>query len=96
MQQERYLSRVEKPARYIGGEAGGREAECPEDGLRFALAFPEVYEIAMSHQGIKVIQDILGRRPEVCVERVFCPGGTSWTCWTRTARRPGPWRAGGP
>jgi radical SAM family uncharacterized protein/radical SAM-linked protein len=90
MQHERYLSRVEKPARYIGGEAGGPAAECGEDGLRFALAFPEVYEIAMSHMGLKVLHDILGRRPDVCVERVFCPwrdlmdlmyqdGGSPWS-----------------
>src|SRR5207244_2429902 len=41
--------------------------------LRFALAFPEVYEIAQSHLGLQILYDILNRRPDVAAERVYAP-----------------------
>ncbi|MCB2226123.1 MAG: TIGR03960 family B12-binding radical SAM protein [Desulfarculaceae bacterium] len=67
------ISGVEKPARYLGGEPGSVVKDQSRVRLNFALAFPEVYEIAMSHLGIKVLYESLAKRPDVAAERVFCP-----------------------
>ncbi len=64
---------VDRPARYTGGEAGSVVKDPEAVRLSLALAFPEVYEIAMSHLGLKVLYDALASRPEVAAERVFCP-----------------------
>jgi radical SAM family uncharacterized protein len=66
-----FLNQVKQPGRYIGGEAGSVRKKNP--ALTMALAFPEIYELAMSHQGLKVLYDLLARRPEVAGERVFAP-----------------------
>jgi radical SAM family uncharacterized protein/radical SAM-linked protein len=66
-----FLNRVSQPGRYIGGEAGSVRKKNP--ALTMALAFPEIYELAMSHQGLKVLYDLLARRPDVAGERVFAP-----------------------
>ena len=50
---DRLLSRVEKPARYIGGEYNMQVKE--QADLRFALCFPDVYEIGMSHLGSRIL-----------------------------------------
>lgn len=68
-----FISTVAKPARYIGGEANVVIKDPDQVRLTVALAFPEVYEIAMSHMGLKVLYEILAARPEVAAERVFCP-----------------------
>ncbi|BEQ14821.1 TIGR03960 family B12-binding radical SAM protein [Desulfoferula mesophila] len=67
------LGRVEKPARYLGGEPGAVIKDPARVRLNLALAFPEIYEIAMSHLGIKVLYEHLAGRPDVAAERVFCP-----------------------
>mgnify|MGYP000856616440 FL=1 len=64
------LSRVEKPARYIGGEWN----QTPNEGdLAVCLAFPDVYEVGMSHLGLKILYQILSQKPGVAVERAFAP-----------------------
>lgn len=75
MQRDQIISAVEKPGRYTGGEAFSVIKDHGQVKLTMALAFPEVYEIAMSHQGLKVLYDQLAGRPDVAAERVFCP----WT-----------------
>jgi len=65
------LLSVEKPARYMGGEMGtvtGREG-----GLSFVLAFPDVYEIGMSHLGLQVLYGVLKGVPWITPERVYAP-----------------------
>jgi len=65
------IERVEKPSRYIGGEVNAivkAEAE-----LRIALAFPDVYELGMSHLGCKILYDILNGQAGIAAERVFAP-----------------------
>lgn len=73
MQHSRLISNVMKPARYIGGEPFCVVKDQDQVRLNLALAFPEVYEIAMSHQGLKVLYNQLAGRPDVAAERVFCP-----------------------
>ncbi|KMY66459.1 hypothetical protein AAU61_14880 [Desulfocarbo indianensis] len=75
MELEGLIAGVSRPARYVGGEAGSRVKSPEEVRLYFALAFPEIYEIAMSHLGLKILYELLNSRPEVAAERVFMP----WT-----------------
>jgi radical SAM family uncharacterized protein/radical SAM-linked protein len=70
---ERLLPLVEKPGRYVGNERGTVRKAPDAVRLRFALAFPEVYEIAQSHLGIQILYDVLNRRPDVAAERVYAP-----------------------
>jgi radical SAM family uncharacterized protein/radical SAM-linked protein len=70
---ERLLGRVEKPGRYLGNERGAVRKDPDRVALRFALAFPEVYEIAQSHPGLQILYDLLNRREDVYAERVYAP-----------------------
>jgi radical SAM family uncharacterized protein/radical SAM-linked protein len=65
------LLAVEKPARYMGGEMGSVRKD--EADLRFALAFPDVYEIGMSHLGLRILYHILNAVDGIAAERVFAP-----------------------
>ncbi len=73
MRYEGLISAVSRPARYLGGEAGSVVKDPAGVKLTLALAFPEVYEIAMSHLGLKILYQALAPRPEVAAERVFMP-----------------------
>lgn len=67
------LPRVKKPARYTGNELNAVHKR-PEDVLvRVLLAFPDLYEVGMSHLGLKILYDILNRRPDALAERVYAP-----------------------
>ncbi len=68
---DRLLAGVEKPARYTGGELNSVVKERAE--LRFALCFPDVYEIGMSHLGSRILYEALNSREELACERVFAP-----------------------
>lgn len=74
------LSRVEKPARYTGGELNA--VVKPDAKLRFALCFPDVYEIGMSHLGSRILYHVLNRMEDVACERCFAP----WTDMERELR----------
>ena len=68
---DKLLSAVEKPVRYIGGELN---SICkPEADFRFALCFPDVYEIGMSHVGSRILYHILNGLDGVACERAFAP-----------------------
>ena len=67
------LLKIEKPARYIGGEYNS-VMKAPENvDIRFARCFPDVYEIGMSHLGIQILYDMFNRREDVWCERVYSP-----------------------
>ena len=70
---ESILPFVEKPARYIGGEINSVRKNLGRCRLSIALAFPDTYEIAMSHLGIQILYAILNRDPDIAAERVFAP-----------------------
>ena len=65
------LSQVEKPSRYIGREFGSVIKEESDIGLHVALAFPDVYEIGMSHIGLKILYGLINQRPDFWAERVM-------------------------
>jgi radical SAM family uncharacterized protein/radical SAM-linked protein len=70
---ENHLTSVRRPSRYLGRELFSIIKDPQTVGLRFALAFPDLYEVGMSYLGMKILYHILNRRPEVWAERVFTP-----------------------
>ena len=67
------LMKIDKPVRYIGHELNS-VVKNPEDvDIRFAMCFPDVYEIGMSHLGIQILYDMFNRREDVYCERVYSP-----------------------
>ncbi|MDD4716331.1 MAG: TIGR03960 family B12-binding radical SAM protein, partial [Oscillospiraceae bacterium] len=72
---ERILPEVEKPARYTGGEYNQIIKERADVDLRFALCFPDTYEIGMSNLGVRILYGLLNEINGVWCERVFAPWG---------------------
>jgi radical SAM family uncharacterized protein len=70
---ERLLAKVAKPARYLGDEHNSVHKDHGTVAVRFALGFPDVYEVGMSHLGLRLLYDILNRRDDTACERVFAP-----------------------
>ena len=68
-----WLQHVEKPARYMGGEWNSVAKNHSEVDVTMAFAFPDVYEVSMSHLGIKILYGIVNERPDTAAERVFAP-----------------------
>ena len=69
------LMTVEKPARYIGNEVNSVVKDKSKVDIRFAMCFPDVYEIGMSHLGIQILYDMFNRFEDTWCERVYSP----WT-----------------
>ena len=67
------LLKIEKPARYIGNEVNSVMKNKNEVDIRFAMCFPDVYEIGMSHLGIQILYDMFNQREDVWCERVYSP-----------------------
>ena len=67
------LMKIEKPARYIGGEVNSVMKSKENIDIRFAMCFPDVYEIGMSHLGIQILYDMFNRREDIWCERVYSP-----------------------
>ena len=72
---ERILPRVQKPARYTGGEYNQIIKDKTEVNLRMAFCFPDIYEIGMSNIGMRILYHVMNRMPGVWCERVFAPWG---------------------
>lgn len=67
------LMKVEKPARYLGNEYNAVYKDPSSVDIRFAMCFPDVYEIGMSYLGIQIIYDMLNQREDVYCERLYSP-----------------------
>lgn len=70
---ERILPKVQKPARYVGGEWGSIAKNKEDVDLRFAFCFPDVYEVGMSHLGSRILYGLLNDQDGIWCERVFAP-----------------------
>lgn len=70
---DRLLPLVEKPARYIGGEMNTEIKPRTKETAAFAFCFPDSYEVAMSHLGMKILYHILNKQPDMLCERVMMP-----------------------
>ncbi|MDP3278398.1 MAG: TIGR03960 family B12-binding radical SAM protein [Deltaproteobacteria bacterium] len=68
-----FIHRIEKPVRYLGGEHGSARKPWDSVKSRFALAFPDLYDIGMSHLGFKILYGILNDHPSTLAERVYAP-----------------------
>ena len=69
------LLQIDKAARYIGGEVNAVMKNKEDVAIRFAMAFPDVYEIGMSNLGMMILYDMFNKRDDVWCERLFSP----WT-----------------
>ncbi len=67
------LLHIQQPARYIGNEINSVTKDPDQVAIRFAMCFPDVYEIGMSHLGIQILYDMMNRREDVWCERVYSP-----------------------
>ena len=67
------LMSVSSPARYVGGEVNSVMKTLTPGMVRFAMCFPDVYEIGMSHLGIQILYDMFNRYDDVWCERVYSP-----------------------
>jgi len=67
------LLNIDKPARYIGNEINMVKKDPSTVDIRFVMCFPDVYEIGMSHLGIKILYDMFNRFEDVWCERVYSP-----------------------
>ncbi len=67
------LMKIEKPARYIGHEVNAVVKDKDKVKVRFAMCFPDVYEIGMSHLGIQILYDMFNSMEDVWCERVYSP-----------------------
>ncbi len=70
---EDILMQIEKPARYIGHEINSVVKEESQVAVRFAMCFPDVYEIGMSHMGIQILYDMFNSFEDTWCERVYSP-----------------------
>ena len=84
---DRVLHKVEKPARYTGGELNSIAKDWSDPSIRtkVALAFPDIYELGGSNLGLMVLYDLINRRSELVAERVYCP----WPDFETIMRRDG-------
>lgn len=70
---EKILQYVQKPARYCGGELNSVIKDKEKIELRYAFCFPDLYEIGMSHLGMKILYSLVNSREDAWCERVFAP-----------------------
>lgn len=70
---EKILQYVQKPARYAGGELNCVVKDADKVDLRYAFCFPDLYEIGMSHLGMKILYSLVNSREDAWCERVFAP-----------------------
>jgi radical SAM family uncharacterized protein len=82
---DRVLRRVSKPARYTGGEWNSVVKDWSHTPLRFALAYPDVYDIGMSNLGLAILYEVLNQEDGVLCERVYAP----WTDMEQAMRQEG-------
>src|SRR5512137_553600 len=67
------LFQVGKPARYTGGEWNSIVKDWDKTFIKFALSYPDLYDIGMSNMAIPILYDILNNIPDVLAERVYAP-----------------------
>lgn len=70
---EKVMEQVEKPARYAGGEWNSIVKDWGNTATKVAFAFPDVYEVGMSHLGLQILYNVVNSRSDALMERVFAP-----------------------
>lgn len=82
-QLDKILARVQKPARYAGGEWNAVKKDWDQVDVKMAFAFPDVYEVGMSHLGLQILYHVVNNKPDALMERVFAP----WTDMEKELRQ---------
>ncbi len=82
---EKVLRRVQKPGRYTGGEWNAVYKSWSDTSVKMVFAFPDVYEVGMSHLGLQILYHEVNKRPDALLERVFAP----WTDMEKQMRNNG-------
>ncbi|MEW6276888.1 MAG: B12-binding domain-containing radical SAM protein, partial [Bacillota bacterium] len=82
---EKVLTRVQKPARYVGGEWNAVRKDWAQTPVKIAFAFPDVYEVGMSHLGLQILYHVVNQRDDALMERTFAP----WVDMEKEMRRYG-------
>ena len=72
-QLDNLLFQVGKPARYTGGEWNSIVKDWDKTAIKFALSYPDLYDIGMSNMAIPILYEILNNMPDVLAERVYAP-----------------------
>ena len=70
---DKVLKMVEKPARYIGMEKNSVKKDLNKVDIKFAFAFPDIYDVGMSHLGFHILYNLLNKEKDISCERVFAP-----------------------
>ena len=76
---EPHLPRVQKPIQYVGGELNSVSKPWEETDVRWALMYPDAYEVGLPNQGVQILYEILNERERVLAERTY-------SVWVRRAR----------
>ncbi len=71
---EELIALVSHPSRYLGGEINSIKKDLSRVALKMCLAFPDVYEVGMSHLGLQILYHLLNARCDIAAERVYAPG----------------------
>ena len=71
---EELIALVSHPSRYLGDEVNAIKKELSQANLKVCLAFPDVYEVGMSHLGLQILYHLLNARHDIAAERVYAPG----------------------
>lgn len=82
---EALLEGIEKPGRYVGGEVNAYKKSFEDSDIRLVLAFPDVYEVGLSHLGLRLLYHLLNRMDGVMADRVYTP----WLDYEAKLRRAG-------
>src|SRR3954466_6723439 len=70
---EQLLARVQKPIQYVGGELGSSVKDWGDDAatVRWALLYPDAYEVGQPNQGVQILYEILNEQPDTLAERTY-------------------------
>ena len=74
---EPLLPRVRKPIQYVGGEVGSVVKDWDGADVRWALCYPDAYEVGLPNQGVQILYEVLNERDGVLAERTYRSGPTS-------------------
>ena len=74
---EPLLARVSKPIQYVGGELNTTTKHWDSVAVRWALMYPDAYEVGLPNQGVQILDEIINERPDALAERTYASGPTS-------------------
>ncbi|BCB79398.1 hypothetical protein Pflav_058080 [Phytohabitans flavus] len=70
-QLEQLLPRISKPIQYVGGELGAVVKDWDSAAVRWALMYPDAYEVGLPNQGVQILYEVLNELPDVLAERTY-------------------------